>query len=360
MTIRTVWHAPTGQTPEDTRLATSALLTPVGALTSRGGVLPGGLELKGLGAFQCQIMPGRAVVQTGDRQGAYLVVVTEDETVTLAPSSPDGSRKDRIVLAIEDNPYDASGAARAVIKVIQGVTAVTGPQEPAAPPNTLPLFTVTVARNAGHIDWATAVENRRYPTAALGGIVPTGGFNGWYKGQYRDSGDRLERWTGGPNGVWETYPRPQAWRPWTPTWTVASGTNPVPGNWTHDCWYVQHGLTVHFTFRVVFGSTTNFQSSTTNWRFGLPVASTARHTHGIGFAELHHVAVPTPLPAKPSDRGVGRMRITGANWFEIELSSGLARGAAPGIGIIDAAFPWAWTNGDHIVGSGTYEAATSA
>ncbi|MGV9312291.1 hypothetical protein ACWDR0_08835 [Streptomyces sp. NPDC003691] len=357
MTIRTVWHAPTGQTQEDTRLATSALLTPTGQLSSRGGVVPGGLELEGVNALQCRIMPGRAVIQTSARQGSYLVAVVEPEIVTLAPGSPDGMRKDRIVLVVEDAPYDASGATRGVIKVVQGPTAVTGPQEPETPPNALPLFTVTVDRNAASVNWGTAVENRRYPTAALGGIVPTGGFNGLYKGQYRDNGDRLERWTGGTNGTWQPYPLPPVWRSWTPAWTAATGTNPSYGNAVVDCRYVQDGPTVHFNFRVVFGTTTNFRTGNPNWRFSLPVPA-ARATHSAGFVELHQAEDQLPTV---SDRAVGRIRLTSTSYFEIELSSGKLRGGNTGsVGIVDAAYPFSWKVNDYIVGSGTYEAVAPA
>ncbi|MFF3555742.1 hypothetical protein ACWD4V_06565 [Streptomyces tsukubensis] len=356
MTIRTVWHAPTGQTQEDTRLATSLVLTPTGSLSSRGGVVPGGLELEGVNALQCRIMPGRAVVQTSARQGAYLIAVTEPEIVTLAPGSADGSRKDLVYLTVEDAPYDSSGATQAVIRVVQGPTAVTGPAEPSAPPNSLPLFVVTVERNTASINWGT-VENRRYPTAALGGIVPTGGFNGLYKGQYRDNGDRLERWTGGTNGVWQPYPQPPVWRSWTPTWTAASGTNPSFGNATVDCRYVQHGPIVHFNFRVVFGNTTNFRTGNPNWRFSLPVPA-VRTTHGIGFVELHHAE--DQLPTEP-DRAVGRIRLTSTTYFEIEMSSGKQRGGTTGKpGIVDAQYPFNWKVQDHIVGSGTYEVAAPA
>ncbi|QDY78500.1 hypothetical protein [Streptomyces qinzhouensis] len=355
MTIRTVWHAPTGQTQEDTRLATSLVLTPTGSLSSRGGVIPGGLELEGVNALQCRIMTGRAVIQTSARQGAYMIAVTDPEIVTLAPGSADGSRKDLIYLTVEDAPYDASGATQAVIRVVQGATAVTDPLPPSAPANSLPLFVVTVGRNAASINWGT-VENRRYPTAALGGIVPTGGFDGLYKGQYRDNGDRLERWNGGPTtGTWQPYPLPSTWRAWTPQWTASTGTNPTPGNATVDCRYVQDGSTVHFNFRMVFGTTTNFRTG--NWRFSLPVPA-ARATHSAGFLELHQAEDQLPTPA---DRAIGRIRLTSTTYFEIEMSSGKLRGGATtSAGIVDAAYPWAWKVQDHIVGSGTYEAAGTA
>ncbi|MFE0422278.1 hypothetical protein [Streptomyces sp. NPDC058953] len=352
MTIRTVWHAPTGQTQEDTRLATSALLTPIGPLASRGGVVPGGLHLAGLNAMQCTINTGRAIVQTTDRQGAYLVAVTEPETVTISPGDPNGMRRDKIVLEIQDSPYDQTGATQAVIKVVQGQVAPTAPVEPPTPAGALPLFTVTVPRNAASINWSTAVENRRYPTAALGGIVPTHGFDGLYTGQYRDNGARLERWNG---TVWTAYPPAPAWRSWTPAWTSVSGLDPVFGNTTVDCRYVQQGTTVHFNVRIAFGTTTNFRTGSTNWRFSLPVTA-AGTTHGIGFVELHQGA--DQSPATPADRAVGRLRLTSTNWFEVEVSSGKVRGGAlSGVGIVDSAYPWTWKATDHIVGSGTYEAA---
>ncbi|MEU3598798.1 hypothetical protein ABZ714_08720 [Streptomyces sp. NPDC006798] len=354
MTIRSVWHAPTGQTQQDTRLVTSLLLTPTGELTSRGGVVPGGLNIRGTSALQCVIDPGRAVVQTTALQGAYMVAVTEPETVTIAPGTAAGDRKDLIVLAIEDSPFDLGPNTQAVIKVIQGQEAPTAPAEPQAPANSLPLYVVNVPKSAGSITWATAVENRRYPTAALGGIVPTHGFNGLYKGQYRDSGERLERWDG---AAWAPYPRIPAWQDWRPTWTATAGTAPNFGNANVEGRYVQIASTVHFNFRITFGTTTTFGSGTnSNWRFSLPVRA-ARTVHCVGYGDVNLAEDQVPTPP---DRATARIRVATLDVFELHLSSARLRGGAHSVvGIVDRTYPWTWKPTDYIVGSGTYEAAVT-
>ncbi|MEE1751741.1 hypothetical protein [Streptomyces sp. SP18CS02] len=351
MTVRSAWLLSSGQTREDTRLTTSALLTPNGELTARAGVVPGGFALTGVSAMQCAIGTGRAVVQGAADQGAYPVAVTEPETLTVADGDPTYPRIDRIVLDVEDHPYDGSGETRALVRIVPGTPAAV-PAEPALPVSSLPLYSVTVRAGAsagnGGIDWTTAVVNRRHPTAALGGIVPAAGFDGMYAGQYRDANGRLERWNG---TAWTAYPPPPVWRNWTPAWTTSSGSaTPAYGNALIDCRYVHSGPTVHVNFRIVFGSTTRFGAGTTadNWRFSLPVPA-ATPTQGIGFAEL---------TATTSERVMARMRCTGTAFFELEVSSGKPNATAvAGTGLADAVTPWAWASAHAIIGSATYEAA---
>ncbi|WP_175409938.1 hypothetical protein [Streptomyces sp. TRM64462] len=351
MTVRTAWLLPSGQTREDTRLATSALLTPNGELTSRQGIVPGGFALTGVSAMQCAVGTGRAVVQGAAHQGAYLVAVTEPETLTVADGDPSYPRIDSVVLDVEDHPYDGSGTTGAAVRLVQG-TPAAAPVAPPKPDSAIPLYDITVRAGAsagnGGIDWATAVANKRYPTAALGGIVPAIGFDGLYAGQYRDAGGRLERWNG---TAWTAYPPVPQWRDWTPVWTTATGAaTPSFGNAVVEARYVQHGPTVHFTFRFVFGTTTVFGNGSTadNWRFTLPVQAAATF-QAIGFAELN---------ADTNNRAVARLRLTSTGFFELELSSGKPNATAVDFtGLTDAKTPWTWSAGDSIIGTATYEAA---
>ncbi|MEO3974262.1 hypothetical protein [Streptomyces sp. CAU 1734] len=351
MTVRSAWHLSTGQTPEDTRVTTSGLLTPTGALSSRGGVVPGGLEIRGVSGMQCEIGPGRAIIQGTDKQGPYMVAVTEPEILTMTAGNPTHARIDRIVLMVEDSPYDNSGRTQAVVRVVEG-QASAAPVEPPMPATALPLYSVRVhagASGASPINWNTAVMHRRYPTTALGGIVPTHGFDGIYTGQYRDNGSRLERWDG---TKWAAYPPVPTWKSWTPTWGSAAATPPLFGNSTIECRYVQTGLMVHFQFRVLFGSTTNFRTGGDNWRFTLPVPA-ASGNHCIGFVELHN---------STNERAVARIRCSTPTYFELEVSSGKpSAGAIPAAntGIVDAISPWTWAPNHMINGSGTYEAASA-
>ncbi|MFG2330581.1 hypothetical protein ACGFMM_13210 [Streptomyces sp. NPDC048604] len=351
MTVRSAWLLPTGQTREDTRLAGSTLLTPNGELTARQGVVPGGLQLTGVSAMRCTVGAGRAVVQGSAQQGPYLVAVSEPETLTIEDGDPAYARIDRIVLDVEDHAHDGSGATRALVRIIKGQASAT-PQEPALPASALPLYNVSVRAGAsagnGGIDWATAVGNKRYATAALGGIVPSGGFDGLYTGQYRDNGSRLERWNG---TAWTEYPPVPVWRGYTPVWTTSSGANtPSYGNALVEAKYVQHGPTVHLNFRIHFGATTAFGGGGTgdNWRFSLPVQA-AGLTHGIGFAELGGTT---------NSRLAARIRITTPSHFELEISSGRVDATAVGnTGLVDSLSPYTWASGYYLVGSATYEAA---
>lgn len=73
---------------------------------------------------------------------------------------------------------------------------------------------------------------------------------------------------------------PGAWTAYTPTWTAT--TNPAIGNGTLTGAYVQFGKTVHFRFKLLFGSTTTSGSGA--WVFGLPVAAIDGSNYGVNLA----------------------------------------------------------------------------
>ncbi|MFE2166683.1 hypothetical protein ACFXB3_16725 [Streptomyces sp. NPDC059447] len=213
MTVRAAWLTAAGQTREDTRLALSALLTPNAQLDaniplkSRAGVVPGGLNLTAVSAMQCSIGTGRAVVQGDTGQGAYMVAVTAPETLTFSDGDPQLDRIDLVELVVLDDAYDRSGKTEAQIRLVKGTPAAV-PAVPATPSGmAIPLYSVKVkagtAAGNGGINWAEAQTNLRYPTVALGGIVPSDGFKGAYAGQYRDAGARFQRWDG---TTWVSYP----------------------------------------------------------------------------------------------------------------------------------------------------------
>ncbi|MEU3060032.1 hypothetical protein [Streptomyces subrutilus] len=213
MTVRAAWLTPTGQTREDTRVALSALLTPNGQadadipLKARGGIVPGGFALTPASAMQCAVGTGRALVQGDSQQGAYPVAVTAPENLTLSDGDPQLDRIDLIELAVLDDAYDGTGKTEAVVRLVKGVPAAV-PVAPSSPSGrALQLYTVRVPAGTsagnGGIAWATAVTSLKYPTVALGGIVPADGFKGAYPGQYRDAGGRFQRWDG---ATWVSYP----------------------------------------------------------------------------------------------------------------------------------------------------------
>ncbi|MFE0454049.1 hypothetical protein ACFW2D_22755 [Streptomyces sp. NPDC058914] len=216
MTVRSAWLTETGQTREDTRVTLSGLLTPNAAvaenvpLKARGGIVPGGFALTGAtGAMSLTVGPGRAFVQGGRTgQGAYPVAVTEPETLTVTDGDAQYDRIDLVELVVRDDVHDGTGATEAVVRLVTGVPAAT-PVAPVSPDGSaLPLYLIKVpvgaSAGSGGVAWGTAVTNLRYPTVALGGIVPASGFNGAYAGQYRDNSGVLERWDG---TAWVAYPR---------------------------------------------------------------------------------------------------------------------------------------------------------
>lgn len=216
MTVRASWLTEIGQTREDTRVTLSGLLTPNGLvaenipLKARGGIVPGGFALTGTtGGMTFTIGTGRAFVQGGRTgQGTYPVAVTEPETLTVTDGDAQYARIDLVELVVRDDVYDGTGATEAVVRLVKGTPAAT-PVAPNTPDGSaLPLYQISVPAGAsagsGGLAWESAVTNLRYPTVALGGIVPASGFNGAYAGQYRDNSGVLERWNG---TAWVSYPR---------------------------------------------------------------------------------------------------------------------------------------------------------
>ncbi|MGW0578080.1 hypothetical protein ACWD25_19385 [Streptomyces sp. NPDC002920] len=216
MTVRAAWLTETGQTREDTRLTLSGLLT-VNAnaaenlpLKSRGGIVPGGFALTGAtGSMTFTIGTGRAFVQGGRiNQGAYPVAVTEPETLTVLDGDAQYDRLDLVELVVRDSVYDGTAATEALLRLVKG-TPSTSPTLPNTPDGSaLPLYQIRVPKGAsaggGGLLWDNAVTPLRYPTVALGGIVPAGGFSGAYPGQYREESGVLQRWDG---TVWVPYPK---------------------------------------------------------------------------------------------------------------------------------------------------------
>lgn len=206
MTVRSAWllTAPGGQTREDTRQTPLGTMVPEGELLTRDGVIAGGNPFKasGASAMAVQIGVGRALVQGTLAQGAYPLVVTAPETLTITDGHPQFARIDSVVLKVYDGLYDTSQQTLARLEVIKGPETAT-PTPPVLPPATLRLWDITVpagtSAGTGGIPWGSAFTDRRRYTAAYGGITPPGGPQstpGAYAGQYRDNGRILERWDG--------------------------------------------------------------------------------------------------------------------------------------------------------------------
>ncbi|MEU7163145.1 hypothetical protein AB0A70_00595 [Streptomyces morookaense] len=223
MTVRAAWLPPTGQTRADTRLAPLGAMAPEGELTTRAGVIAGGTPLAatGVGPMQVQISTGRAIVQGTAAQGAYPVVVTAPETLTVADGSPQYGRIDSAVIRVYDGQYDTTGQTTVTVEIVQGTPSAT-PTAPALPAASIRLWDITVpagtSAGVGGLDWTRALADRRRYTAAYGGIIPRGwdlSVPGAYDGQYRDNTTTgLERWNASAR-TWLPYPYDSGWQPLT-------------------------------------------------------------------------------------------------------------------------------------------------
>ncbi|MGW2541075.1 hypothetical protein ACWC5I_09410 [Kitasatospora sp. NPDC001574] len=209
MPVRAAWLPPTGQTRTDTRLSPVGTMTPTGATTTAPGVIPGGnpLSLTPTAPMQAQLGAGRAVVQGTALQGAYPVTLTLPETLDFAPGHAQWDRIDLVVLHVYDGLYDQSGKALAAVEILKG-TAAADPKPAPLPACSLPLWSVrvpvAVSAGTGGIPWATALVDLRTYTVSAGGVRPDASTEpGSYVGQVRDTGTRVERWSG---TKWVAYP----------------------------------------------------------------------------------------------------------------------------------------------------------
>lgn len=362
MSISTAWLLPDGQTRADTRLATVGALTPTSPMAGRSGVLPGsndgqtrleGFSLSATGAMTASVLPGRAVIQGSDSQGAYPVTLTTPVDLEFPAGDPLLDRVDLVVLRV----YDDTDRTEATVEIVAGTPAAPA-SAPAVPPLALPLYEVTVraGSSAGTtgVDFTHDVAGRRTATVAVGGILPitTDTTGGSYPGQYRDVNGVLQRWDG---TAWQPYPPAPAWQSWTPAWTTSTGAfTPSFGNAQLNCRYLKNGPVVHFLFQIVFGTSTDFNSSTgsDNWRFSLPVP-TLGTALCVGYAD---VLADTSSYYGP--RLICRMTPETTTTFGLEISSGRPDAEVPThLGLVDSLTPWTWAAGNSIHGVGTYEVA---
>ncbi|MFI6419981.1 hypothetical protein ACIBG6_21595 [Streptomyces sp. NPDC050842] len=223
MTLHTGWLAPTGQTRQATRHIAVGATTPATPLTARSGILPGtndgkyrvgGLWMSGSGPMTATVYAGRAVVQGPAVQGPYSVTLDQDTVITFADGDPLNDRIDLVVLRVYDDQYDSSQQSKAAIEIVKGTPSAV-PAAPAAPPVSLPLFSVKVvagtSAGSNGILWSGTgiVTDLRVTTASVGGILPVynnAAVAGAYPGQYQDNDNShfLQRWDG---TGWIAYPK---------------------------------------------------------------------------------------------------------------------------------------------------------
>ncbi|MDG4857365.1 hypothetical protein P8605_04200 [Streptomyces sp. T-3] len=205
MTVRAAWltnrgDLAGGQTRNDSRMTPLGTMTPAAELTTTHGVIPGGdpFALAATGPMTATLGMGRAVIQGNPVQGAYPVAVTAPESLTFADGDPANPRIDLVVLRIYDAAHDDSGEVRAAVEIIPG-TPGAAPTPPPTPTGALGLYRVAVAAQVsaggGGIDFPAATTDVRRYTVAVGGITPYS-VAGAHRGQYRDTGTGLQRYSG--------------------------------------------------------------------------------------------------------------------------------------------------------------------
>ncbi|MER8068377.1 hypothetical protein ABTZ59_08785 [Streptomyces sp. NPDC094034] len=205
MTVRAAWltnrgDTAGGQTRNDTRLAPLGTMTPAAELTTSPGAIPGSdpFALTATGPMTATLATGRAIIQGTEPQGAYPVAITADEPLVFADGDPANPRIDLVVLRVYDTAYDDSGQTLVAVEIIPG-TPGAAPTAPSTPRGALALFRVQIAAGisagTGGIGFAAATTDVRRYTAAVGGITPYS-VAGAHRGQYRDNGTGLQRYTG--------------------------------------------------------------------------------------------------------------------------------------------------------------------
>lgn len=133
-----------------------------------------------------------------------------------------------------------------------------------------------------------------------------------------------------------------AWTTYTPTWTVSGGAAPAYGNATVRGRYARVGRTIHLNIAVTFGTTSTFGGG--NWRFSLPVAMSS----SAAFASF---TVQGDDPGGGAIYG-GHVKVTAADsGFELVPYT-------TGVSFWTATHPFAWGNGDTVMITGSYEAAS--
>ncbi|TDC02594.1 hypothetical protein E1091_00340 [Micromonospora fluostatini] len=320
-------------------------------LGGRAGVRPGGNAMRvSLSGATLTVQPGVACVDPGlsSPQGPYWVALPVAETHALAAAVPGAARRDSVVLRVYDHDEDASGLRLARSEYLQGVPG--SGVEPPLPAGCNLLSTIDVPALGGG---SAVVSDRRFYTAAAGGIVPVtaaGDYLPGSAGRYRDrldTGD-LERDNG---SAWETVASPGAYSDWTQvtpptlTWTAAT-TNPVLGNGAATLRHKKVGRTVNVQLKLFCGTGTTFGAGA--WQLGGWPAQLDRSQSDIvlyGAAIDASQNAPYPITAQLTTSGsVAVPRMGGHS----------ATGA---FGLVSATHPFTWASGDVLTLSGTYQSA---
>jgi hypothetical protein len=170
MSIRIFGIAGSTNSAEDFRLSAGGLFVPSSALNDRTGVTSTP-TLTGTGSLTANVSAFTCLIDgtSNSLQGSYWVAMDAATGISIGSGSSQ-ARIDLISMQILDNAYDASGFQKAQLVVTAG-TPSGSPVAPAAPANSISLWTLPVPALATSVTFSTATAVFPY-TAAVGGIVP--------------------------------------------------------------------------------------------------------------------------------------------------------------------------------------------
>lgn len=165
---------------------------------AQSGIRPGGGYTTTLASSTISVSAGVAFVYVAG-EGMYRVAMTSSWSGTLTAADATYTRIDLVYLRVWDDDVDASGLRQGDIVYLAGTPSATpSAPTPAGTQLYMPLATITVPASGGGS--ASVSTSIRPVTVAPGGISPYSSQDGFYEGQYRDSGSTLQRYTG---SAWE-------------------------------------------------------------------------------------------------------------------------------------------------------------
>lgn len=165
---------------------------------AQSGIRPGGGYTTTLAGSTISVSPGVAFLYVAG-QGMYRVAMTSSWSGSLTAADATYTRIDLVYLRVWDHDVDASGLRQGDVVYLAGTPSATpSAPTPAGTQLYIPLANITVPASGGGA--ASVSTSVRPVTVAPGGISPDPSQDGYYEGQYRDSGTTLQRYTG---SAWE-------------------------------------------------------------------------------------------------------------------------------------------------------------
>lgn len=160
--------------------------------------------------------------------------------------------------------------------------------------------------------------------------------------------DQLGQWLPLAQGVWTAY---------TPSWTTITGSHvPSIGNGILGGRYCVTGKMVNYSFRMIFGSTSNAGAggSSDNWTWSIPVAASSSWA-------LNAVGLPMGFGAAGPSGSINFVPVNGllasTTTMYAQVVGGQLNGTAVSAGLIDESTPTGWAPSGALQMSGCYEAA---